>query len=275
MQQNWRKLMTDNNNTRSSPLRIGLIVITALAAVAGLGLALMALAAPMGVWTSWWDFRQGFSILRSAQPFVAWITFGCALATVAILVLGRREKSLNSVKMAVIAGLATIAAGVAWYVPQSYLPGSGVSIPPIHDISTDVFNPPQFIDVLALRGPETNPTVFGTGNRNLSVEQHIELQRSAYPDVTTRIFDEPSSAVYERALAAVQRLGWDLVAQVPQEGRIEATDTTFWFRFKDDIVIRIIETPDGTLLDARSTSRVGLSDVGKNSQRLRAFLALI
>jgi uncharacterized protein (DUF1499 family) len=40
-------------------------------------------------------------------------------------------------------------------------------------------------------------------------------------------------------------------------------------------VIRIIETPEGTLLDARSTSRVGLSDVGKNAQRLRAFFALI
>jgi len=36
-------------------------------------------------------------------------------------------------------------------------------------------------------------------------------------------------------------------------------------------VIRIVETPEGTLLDARSTSRVGLSDVGKNAARLRAF----
>jgi len=265
----------NGNNTGSHPLRIGLIVITTLAAIAGLGLAVMALAAPLGVWTNWWDFRQGFSMLRSAQPFVAWITIGCALATAAIIVLGRREKSLNTVKMAAIAGLATIAAGVAWYIPQSYLPGSGVSIPPIHDISTDVFNPPQFVDVLALRGPDANPTVYGTGNRNLSVEEHIERQLAAYPDVSTRTFDEPMTAVYERALAAAQRLGWELVAQAPAEGRIEATDTTFWFRFKDDIVIRIIETPEGTLLDARSTSRVGLSDVGKNAQRLRAFLALI
>jgi hypothetical protein len=275
MYQNWRTLMNNSTITTRNPLRIGLIAITVLAAIAGLGLALIALSAPLGVWTNWWDFRQGFSILRSAQPFVAWITFGCAVATVAIIVLGRREKSLNTVKMAVIAGLATIAAGVAWYIPQSYLPGSGASIPPIHDISTDVFNPPQFVDVLPLRGQGTNPTVYGTGNRNLTVEEHIERQRSAYPDITTRTFDEPALDVYHRALAAVRALGWELVAQVPEEGRIEATDTTFWFRFKDDVVIRIIETPDGTLLDARSTSRVGLSDVGKNAQRLRAFLALI
>jgi uncharacterized protein (DUF1499 family) len=81
--------------------------------------------------------------------------------------------------------------------------------------------------------------------------------------------------VFERARAAVDTLGWDLVASAPEQGRIEATDTTFWFRFKDDIVIRITETPEGSLLDARSTSRVGVSDVGKNAARLRAFFALL
>jgi len=127
-----------------------------------------------------------------------------------------------------------VAAAIAWYIPQSYLPGSGVTIPPIHDISTDVDNPPQFVDVLALRGENSNPTVYGTGNPRITPEEHARLQREAYPDVVTKVFQEPAPYVFGRALQAVDALGWELVAREPEEGRIEATDTTFWFRFKDD-----------------------------------------
>jgi len=250
-----------------------ILILTVAAALAGIGLALTALSAPLGVWTEWWDFRRGFQILRSAQPYVAWITIGCGVATAAVLILGKRSQHAATGRYASITLAATIVAAIAWYVPQSYLPGQGASIPPIHDISTDLENPPQFVDVLALRGPGTNPTVYGTGNPNMTPEVHAQRQREAYPDMVTQVFSESADQVFAKALAAVNRLGWDLVAQSAAEGRIEATDTTFWFRFKDDIVIRIVETPGGTLLDARSTSRVGLSDVGKNSQRLREFFA--
>lgn len=263
----------NNNNTGSShgatpPL---LLILTALAALAGLGLALFALIAPVGVWTGWWDFRQGFSILRSAQPFVLWITLGCAAVTILVVVIGRQRAAAGTARLATVAALATLAAGIAWYVPQSYLPGQGADIPPIHDISTDIVDPPQFVDVLPLRGDNSNPTVYGTGNPNMTPEEHAQRQRAAYPDLTTRTYDDPATAVFERALAAVDTLGWELVAQDPNAGRIEATDTTFWFRFKDDVVIRIVQTPTGAVVDARSTSRVGLSDVGKNAERLRAF----
>lgn len=254
-------------------LKLFLTALTTLAGVAGVGLALFALAAPVGVWMGMWNFSQGFSMLRGAQPYVAWITYGCITITVLLVALGRAVHLANLSRMITIAGAATIAAAIAWYVPQSYLPGTGVTIPPIHDISTDLENPPAFVDVLPLRGDNSNPTVYGTGNRNMTPEEHAQRQRDAYPDVVTQRYDEPASAVFERARAAVDTLGWELVAAVPEEGRIEATDTTFWFRFKDDVVIRIAETPEGTVLDARSTSRVGVSDVGKNAARLRAFFA--
>ncbi|MDO8908615.1 MAG: DUF1499 domain-containing protein [Pseudohongiella sp.] len=262
---------TGSQNTLGTVLKI----VAALAGLAGIGLALIALAAPVGVWLGLWDFRQGFSMLRSAQPYVMWITIGCAVATVLLLGLGKRAHLHNSGTLIKIAGAATIAAAIAWYIPNSYLPGSGAAIPPIHDISTDTVNPPAFVDVLPLRGTTSNPTVYGTGNAQMTPEVHAQRQREAYPDVVTQVFSEPADQVFARALAAVNTLGWDLVAQVPAEGRIEATDTTFWFRFKDDVVIRITESPEGTLLDARSTSRVGVSDVGKNAARLRAFFAAL
>ena len=73
----------------------------------------------------------------------------------------------------------------------------------------------------------------------------------------------------------METLGWDLVAAVPDEGRIEATDTTFWFRFKDDVVIRIRPAAAGSILDARSLSRVGGGDAGTNARRLRRFFATL
>ncbi len=260
--------MNNNNLGSTQGTTPGFLrILTALAAFAGLGLALFALAAPVGVWTGWWDFRQGFTILRSAQPFVLWITVGCAAITILVAVIGRQ----GAARLVAVAALATVAAGIAWYVPQSYLPGQGADIPPIHDISTDLVNPPQFVAVLPLRGDTSNPTVYGTGNPNMTPEEHAQRQQAAYPDVITQTYDEPASAIFDRALAAVDALGWELVAQDADAGRIEATDTTFWFRFKDDVVIRIQPTAAGTEVDARSTSRVGLSDVGKNAARLRAF----
>src|SRR3990172_97727 len=57
------------------------------------------------------------------------------------------------------------------------------------------------------------------------------------------------------------------------ERRIEAVATTRWFGFRDDIVIRISPAPNGgSVLDIRSVSRVGLSDIGTNARRIRTFL---
>ncbi len=68
-------------------------------------------------------------------------------------------------------------------------------------------------------------------------------------------------------------MGWEMVESSKTDGRIEATATTTWFGFKDDVVIRIRPTEDGSELDIRSKSRVGRSDVGKNAERIREFMS--
>jgi uncharacterized protein (DUF1499 family) len=67
-------------------------------------------------------------------------------------------------------------------------------------------------------------------------------------------------------------MGWEIVAADVEEGRIEATDRTFWFGFKDDVVIRLTPSGERTIVDVRSKSRVGGSDVGTNARRIRSFL---
>ena len=66
--------------------------------------------------------------------------------------------------------------------------------------------------------------------------------------------------------------GWEIVAAVPSEGRIEATDTTLWWGFKDDVVIRITPEDSGSRLDIRSKSRIGIGDIGTNAARIEAYL---
>jgi len=117
-----------------------------------------------------------------------------------------------------------------------------------------------------LRKDAPNPAEYGGA-------EIAAKQAGAYPDLKTIPLSLPPEQAFGVALATAQRMGWRIVAAVPTEGRIEASDTTFWFGFIDDIVIRVRPEGNGALLDIRSVSRVGLSDVGTNAGRIRKFIA--
>ena len=144
----------------------------------------------------------------------------------------------------------------------------------IHDITTNTDYPPQFVDILPLRGTESNSVLYG-GAENVTAEELAALTKEAYPDLIPRVYDERHADVYRRALNAAETLGWEIVSADFDSRRIEATDTTLWFRFKDDIVITFGTQSNNVVVNARSTSRVGVGDVGANANRLRAFLALM
>ncbi len=140
---------------------------------------------------------------------------------------------------------------------------------PIHDVSTDTANPPQFVAVLPLRAAAkaANTTDYDA--------KTAQLQKETYPDIGPLHLDAPAAQAFDRALAAARAMGWEIVASDPAQGRIEATATTFWFGFKDDIVVRIAAEGAGNRLDVRSLSRIGKSDVGANARRIRDYLAKV
>ena len=139
------------------------------------------------------------------------------------------------------------------------------SLPPIHDISTDLENPPAFQAIAPLRADAPNPVEYAG-------EDTARQQAEAYPELQTVTFSAPPDEVFEAAEDTARAMGWALVAAEKGDGLIEATDTTFWYGFKDDVVIRIQAGSDGTLVDVRSKSRLGRSDLGKNAARIEAFL---
>jgi uncharacterized protein (DUF1499 family) len=80
------------------------------------------------------------------------------------------------------------------------------------------------------------------------------------------------AATFDRALRVAQSHGWEIVTADKSSGRIEATDTTRWFGFTDDVVVRLTPWGTGTRVDVRSASRAGASDLGRNAGRIREFL---
>jgi uncharacterized protein (DUF1499 family) len=258
----------------TSKIGLYLKIASYLALIAGLGIGLLTLGSAAGIWIGVWDFRRGFDLLRVANNYGDLVAIACLVIAIASLVLGQLFATKNSLKLSGIALIGTLSAGLGYYIPEGFRPPEGVNYPPIHDISTNTSSPPVYVDVLPLRADAPNTVEYG-GSPNMTAERLAELTTEAYPDLTTQRYDTSVDEVFSRALSAVNSLGWELVAQVPQEGRIEATATTFWYRFKDDVVIDIRQEGTQTLVDARSLSRVGGGDVGANALRLRAFFALL
>jgi hypothetical protein len=149
---------------------------------------------------------------------------------------------------------------VPWYALQQ-----ARALPPIHDITTDTGRPPQFVAILPLRAGAPNPAAYGGADV-------ARAQVGAYPDLRTRRMDATRADAFNRALQVARDLGWEIVAADAAAGRIEATDTTFWFGFKDDVVVRVEADGAGSRIDVRSVSRVGVGDVGANARRIRAYL---
>ncbi len=136
---------------------------------------------------------------------------------------------------------------------------------PIHDVTTDIGNPPFFEAILPLRIDAPNPPEYAGA-------ETAEQQRAAYPDIQTLTLEKPTDEVFDAAVESANALGWEVVDANRDAGRIEATATTYWFRFKDDVVIRLTPRGYGTYVDIRSKSRIGRGDMGANAARIRLFL---
>jgi uncharacterized protein (DUF1499 family) len=228
---------------------------------AGLALALVAalalLLAGPGHRFGWWSLGASFGMLR-------WAVYG-GIAAALISAVGLVIAPLRAQRRGMFRALAGLIVGlVVVGVPLSYLQ-TARSVPPIHDITTDPEDPPEFEAIAPLRADAPNPVAYGG-------PAVAAQQRDAYPDIAPADYPVAPQTAFEAALVAAGDMGWTIVATDEAAGRIEAIDRTFWFGFTDDIVIRVRPTDAGSRVDMRSTSRVGVGDFGTNAARVRAYL---
>jgi uncharacterized protein (DUF1499 family) len=203
-----------------------------------------------------WDFSVGLQILRGSG-FAA-LVLG-ALAIVVLLIPRLRAGGAANAIAALVISLGVVALPLRWMQQAR-------SLPVINDITTDTANPPAFVAILPRRASAPVPAAYP----GASVAQ---AQREAYPDIAPLVLRVPPADAFAKAEEVARLAGWDVVAADRAAGRIEATATTAWFGFKDDIVVRIAPAPGGSRIDVRSVSRVGKSDLGINAQRIRTYLA--
>jgi len=152
---------------------------------------------------------------------------------------------------------------------------SNLGMPPIHDITTDTEHPPPFVSLLTQRDGSTNPPTYDGPNKiefDGKTTNVSALQHKYYAAIKSWAQLMSPEKLFKHAVDASYGMGWNVIAIVPDEGRIEATDTTWLFGYTDDIVIRVKPAGMGAKLDIRSKARVGNDDQGRNAARVKAFL---
>ena len=267
----------DTNNAQASPASPqlgepvrktvdywGYIVLTA-----GLGALISGLVSAVGTGWGFWEYTSGLKGVA-----------GAFLLGLGALLLGavqgwRLRKAVNPPPRARRwVGMGVALAYVVWV--GTFLMAA-LTVPAIHDVSTDLADPPAF-QTLALRADNLDnvPGADDADMRGLTpLQRWAVVHQKAYGDIRSVRSNEPVPMVIAKAERIAKARGWDVAISLPEEGRFEATETSAFFQFKDDVVLRVrpSETGEGSIVDMRSVSRVGGSDLGMNAKRVRAFLA--
>jgi uncharacterized protein (DUF1499 family) len=196
-------------------------------------------------------FRYGFCVAAAA--------IALALATIVPTRPGERRRGFVAAFLALVIGVAA-----AWSPAQWLLQAR--TAPRINDVTTDTARPPPLVVTQQMRYGAINPPAYPG-------ESAAVLQRAAYPDIVPIVLTLAPADAFKRVDSVAMAMGWDVVARAPADGRLEAVDTTDWFGFTDDIVVRIrAEGTTGSRIDIRSKSRLGESDFGANARRIREFM---
>lgn len=220
--------------------------------VAQLGVLFALLVAMLGHKFELLSFKLAF------LGFVILVLIGALLGLATLVV------SLFSKKLHVRTGVLGLALGLGPLIAVFVIIGEGIKVPPIHDISTDVENPPVFTHAYELRG---------NGENSIDVPAvEVRAQQAAYyTDLAPIALSVQPAEAFDKALAVTEQLGWAVVYKAKDELRFEAVAETALFGFKDDVVVRVQASENGSVVDVRSVSRVGQSDLGANAKRITAF----
>ena len=237
--------------------------------------------------TKWWSklfiFSAGISLfLLVAGPLG--YKFGISgllpsLVTLLIALVGAAIVIVGSLAMLIVANkkgltmdrnllLAALVISIIPMITMGPQMSKARSVPPIHDISTDTNEPPEFVKIVALREDAPNSLVYELEG---SAAKLAETQLAAYPEVKTVQSALSVADAVDRAESVLAAQGLEIVNVDKHNGIVEATATTFWFGFKDDVVVRIRPDSAGSMVDVRSVSRVGQSDIGVNAARILKF----
>ncbi len=214
----------------------------------------------LGAKFDWWSFTLGFTILRWS---VYLVLAAAGLAVVSAVLGAMTGIGIKDYRYLVVLVIAAIVFGVPYNARQEFR-----KFPTLADATTNFSDAPTFIALAPIREKTAkNPLEFRGG-------EAIDKQKEVFPNLSTLTSTKTPAQIIASAEALAKQLGWEIASVQPELGRMEATATTFWFGFEDDVVVRArAQAPGETLVDVRSASRVGYLDGGANAKRVQQLLA--
>lgn len=274
---NDQEILQDTNNAQAfsassqqgEPVRKKIDYWGYIVLSAGLGALLSGLVSAVGTGWGFWEYTSGLKGVAGA------FLLGLGAILIGAVQGWRVRKAIAPPPRARRwVGMVVALIYVGWI--GTFLMAA-LTVPAIHDVSTDLADPPAF-QTLTLRADNLDniPGADDKDMRGLTPLQRWALvHQKAYGDIRSVRINEPVPTVIAKAERLAKARGWDVAISLPEEGHFEATDTTAFFQFKDDVVLRVrpSDTGEGSIVDMRSVSRVGISDLGMNAKRVRAFLA--
>jgi uncharacterized protein (DUF1499 family) len=246
-----------------------------IAAVLCVSIPAFFLVAAFGVKYQVFSWELGFQVLTMrVLPMLALAALAAAIAALALAFIVRPVRRWRVVSVCATLPLAAL-------VIYGVLATNAANTPPIHDVSTDLINPPGFSPlVIAERAMARNGNVLDD-LRNARVPDQVTsaaaglkvsaVQQAAYADIQPIATGADPSRALAAARGVASKLGWVIDRVDDQAGVIEAREMGFWYGVVADIAIRVSPANPGAVVDIRSVSRVGLSDLGANAARVRAF----
>ncbi|MDB5433053.1 MAG: fatty-acyl-CoA synthase [Caulobacter sp.] len=236
-----------------------------------------ALATRMG----WLDWRQGFTAVLEHgptpqlgwAPAIALVSLAASLMGVLIALFAGWGKLWGRALLALLVSVATLAA--YWTVSAGT-----AHLPPIHEVATDWADPLTFsaatlkarADSGATAAVEPDP-ILPIGSEAYAGRRVAEVNAETCPGAQPVLLSEAPAQAFAAARAALAGAGMAVTTQDAGSGRLEAVATTPLYGFKDDVAVRIKSAPEGSRVDIRSTSRVGVGDLGQNCRRVTGLIA--
>lgn len=233
------------------------------------------MVAALGTKFGLFEWRIGFGLLVFKLGGLVLIgVFGLGIIGLLLAVLVKPRRGLGRALVAVL--VPVLALGFVASVMRA-----ARGVPPIHDIATNFRDPPKYSPAVV----EARAKIGG-GNPVSSMTAPVamlkgrsvgEAGQAANPDIKPLTLALPVEKATEVAAAVAAKQGLRVVRTSLADGSIEAVAESFWFGFKDDVAIRVRPGADelSSVVDIRSTSRVGVSDLGANAKRVRKLLDAI
>ena len=236
---------------------------TRIPCLGGLAALALLLVGALGTRAGLWPFTAGF-LAAGAGVAVASVTAAWGIGALVVVLRRSLGRELRAVGVGLVASLVVLG---AFAIQIARL----LSVPPISQVTTDTNDAPAFDVLAALRPKGANPHTYDP-DQPVGDDTLAGSQRAAWPELTSLRSGLDRNAALDRVIETMQEMGMEVVNVDRSNGVVEATDTTFWFGFGDDVVVRVRGDADGSLIDAHSVSRVGISDLGTNARRLLRFL---